>query len=305
MSPTSQSRWPRRLWGGLGAVLTALVLAACVHPSLWGILQLTWLAEDSEPRQIQRDFQQAAEEIWYTGDALQMTFTGAEREGLQLLEHVHREPREPLTAVTQLDGATAVTTRCGQSCGTLADQELLLPRGSHLSIASDEGMYYSVQRLAGDLDLWLAGGDLTDVTVDGEPDAVLGQVTLLGVQGDVDVRTLRADVCGSSLSGDELSVRAGEGTVDLTHTALPTSLQVRTGHGDISIVLPAQDDPERCTVETDAPGEVEVDLADGRTSQDELTSEDEPVSPECRISLRTGDGDITVTSAPPMPWERD
>ncbi|MDS2173120.1 DUF4097 family beta strand repeat-containing protein [Nesterenkonia sp. CL21] len=159
-------------------------------------------------------------------------------------------------------------------------------------------MYYSVQHLAGDLDLWLAGGDLADVVVDGEPKPVLGEVMLRGVQGDVDVRTFRADVSGSSLSGEEISVRAGEGEVDLTHTALPASLEVRTGRGDISITLPAQEDPRRCTVETEASGEVDVDLGEGAADRED----DAEVS--CRIALHTGDGDITVTSAPP-PWERD
>ncbi|MDS2173121.1 hypothetical protein Q7C18_10455 [Nesterenkonia sp. CL21] len=113
MSSTTDRPWPRRLWGGIGAVLTAVVLAACVNPSLAAILQMTWLAGGREPEQIQRTLGDPQDAIWYTGDALQMTFSGQDRDGMELTENLYRVPGDPFTEVTQLDGATAVTTRCG------------------------------------------------------------------------------------------------------------------------------------------------------------------------------------------------
>ncbi|MGQ7787948.1 hypothetical protein [Nesterenkonia sp. K-15-9-6] len=299
MSSTTDRPWPRRLWGGIGAVLTAVVLAACVNPSLAAILQMTWLAGGREPEQIQRTLGDPQDAIWYTGEALQMTFSGQDRDGMELTENLHRVPGDPFTEVTQLDGATAVTTRCAPDCGTLVDQELLIPREPDLSVVSAEGRYYTVQHLEGDLDLWLTGGDLAEVTVVGEPDYVAGQVMLFGIQGDVDVRTLQSEVYAEELSGQVVAVQTGVGSLDLTHTALPASLEVSTGRGDISITLPAQEDPWRCTVETEASGEVDVDL--GEETADREDDDEVP----CRIALRTGDGDVTLTSAPPKPWERD
>ncbi|GAA1185198.1 DUF4097 family beta strand repeat-containing protein [Nesterenkonia xinjiangensis] len=299
MSSTTDRPWPRRLWGGIGAVLTAVVLAACVHPSLVGILQMTWLADGRESEQVQRTLGDPQDTIWYSGEALQMTFSGEDRDGMELTENLHRTPGAPFTEVTQLDGATAVTTRCAPDCGTLVDQELQVPRETDLSVVSAEGMYYTVQHLEGDLDLWLTGGDLAEVTLVGEPDYVAGHVMLFGIQGDVEVRTLQSGVYAEGLGGQDVAVQTGAGSVDLTHTSVPEDLEVSTGRGDISITLPAQEDPWRCTVETEASGEVDVDLGEGTDDR-----EDDAEAP-CRIALRTGDGDITVSSARPQPWQQD
>lgn len=152
-----------------------------------------------------------------------------------------------------------------------------MPQGSDLRVVSAEGGAYEILGVDGDVDAWIAGGI----------------VDLGGLTGDVEVRTVRAEIFGRSLSGDQVSARTTIGGVSLHHSELPIRLDAQSRDGDITIVLPEGTGAADCHVDAETDGAVVVDLpgedAGGRGEAD------------CRLSLTSESGDITVIVGDELP----
>lgn len=288
-TPTSLVRsrpnpWPRRLWGGVGAVLTAVLLAAAVQPSLHGVIQMTWLSGGG-PERVEQHIEGPMDQIWYAGDAPQVRIHGTDRDDLRIREELLRVPRDPMTSAQVQHGALAVKTTCAGQCATLQSQELSMPQDRDLRVVSAEGGIFELLGVDGDVDAWISGGI----------------VNLGGLTGDVEARSVNAEIFGRSLSGEQVSVRTTIGQVNLHHSELPQRLDAQSQRGDITIVLPEGTLERDCTVEAETNGDVAVDLpAESAESMDES-----PREADCRLSLTSESGDITVKAGDELPAGAD
>jgi hypothetical protein len=133
--------------------------------------------------------------------------------------------------------------------------------GSRLAVNTDGGNL-TAGDLAGHLDLSTGGGDLTAAALDGPV-----QVNTDG--GDLTVEAVRAPTA---------SIGSGGGDVWLAYAAAPDSLQITSGGGNVTLVLP--------------PGQYKVYAnPDGGTFSNEVG--DDP-SAASSITVDSGGGNITI-----------
>ncbi|WP_020541794.1 DUF4097 family beta strand repeat-containing protein [Nonomuraea coxensis] len=111
-------------------------------------------------------------------------------------------------------------------------------------------------------------------------DSGSGDITLRALSGDVKVHVGSGDVDAADLTGKTVVADAGSGNVELKYATAPTSAQLKTGSGDISLFVPdgAYD------VSTDVgSGDVKVSVKNDRSSPN-------------KISLRAGSGNVSVSA---------
>ena len=125
-----------------------------------------------------------------------------------------------------------------------------------------------------------------------------GDVTLEGLDGEVDVATSAGDLEALDVSGP-LRLRSSAGDVTVLDTASPR-IAVRTSAGDVEVA--AVEPPDELVAETSA-GDVDIVVPDvaydviADTSAGDLAVEvvDDPSAPRT-ISARTSAGDVTIVA---------
>jgi Putative adhesin len=127
----------------------------------------------------------------------------------------------------------------------------------HLTVLTGGGNI-SAGKLAGSLQIFTYGGDLTGTTLTGnvqistaggniDADDLAGTVRLVtsggdltsnAMSGNVQVYTGGGNVNGNSVASPQVAVQSGGGDVTLVFTQPPTSLQITSSGGNITVDLP-------------------------------------------------------------------
>lgn len=155
-------------------------------------------------------------------------------------------------------------TGCGfLSLGCDTDYVVTVPKELKVSIDSSSGDL-KVSGLAGGADLKSNSGDI-------EAHGIGGVLTLESSSGDLEADDLTA----SSVQSDSSS-----GSVDLTFTEAPSSVDAKTSSGDVTVLLPSGDEAYKVDTDTssgDESANVKIDPSALRT-----------------INAETSSGDVTV-----------
>ncbi len=107
-----------------------------------------------------------------------------------------------------------------------------------------------------------------------------GSVTMDDVSSSVVARTSNGSITGSGLHSDVVDLVTSNGRIDLTFSASPTSIALRSSNGALTVLLPPDAPPYA----------VETSTSNGSVTTDIRT---DPVAVG-RISMRTSNGDITL-----------
>ncbi len=105
----------------------------------------------------------------------------------------------------------------------------------------------------------------------------------IGVPASLDVRIDADDgsIVGADLRSANVDARTGDGRVELTFVAAPTSVVATSGDGSVTVVVPDDESTYRLDVHT----------ADGNISTEQVRSDPDS---ERSLTLRSGDGNITA-----------
>lgn len=268
--------WPRRLWGGLGAVLTALVLACAVPASTAAIMLSARATSEMHEERTQR-FTGSAEEVMLDWERADVDVSGSagDEDAVRVRSTAVRLPEKPVARGTS--GGMELRSRCGEDCRGPLRQYVSVPNTADVTLASSGGMS-SISRLSGDVAV-VAG---------------TGEVLVSALSGDLEVHTVGAPVTGRKLSGDGVVVTAG--SASLAFGELPDQADITAEDGDVEIELPAGTDAGSCAVEAETDGEVAVDLPE--TAAEGASRE---ADADCELRLSSDGGDITVTAAGSSP----
>lgn len=274
--------WPRRLWAGLGAVVTAVVLACAVPASTAAIVQVAG-PTDAAHRVEERTIEQPVESVSVVADAGDVALHGASSDRAQVrLDMDAGVDGSGVTAGVDRGTRLTVRSQCASRC-----------RAAH-SIAVPQDVDVQMVAVGGTQNVSGISGELTLSA--GSADTVLDDVS-----GAVDVVNESGRVRGTGLRSEEISVQGGSSTVDLRFSELPGSVEVSLDSGSATIELPAGTDAGRCTVETETDGEVVVDLPEA-AAEGASRETDDASGADCELRLTSGGGDITVTGADAEPF---
>lgn len=277
--PTTRATgsWPRRLWGGLGAVATAVVLACAVPASTAAIMQVAG-PTDAAHRVEERTIEQPVESVSVVADAGDVAVRGTSSDQAQMRLDIHAGvDGSGVTAGVDRGTRLTVRSQCAAECR--AAHSLAVPQDAEVQMVAMDG----TQNVSG------IGGDLSLSA--GSADTVLDEVS-----GAVEVVNESGVVRGTGLRSEQVSVQGGSSTVDLGFAELPQSVEVSLDSGSTTIELPAGSDAGSCTVEAETAGEVAVDLPE--TAAEGASRE---ADADCELRLSSDGGDITVTAAGSSP----
>jgi hypothetical protein len=141
------------------------------------------------------------------------------------------------------DGSGAASVRLGCSFWSTADCELNahvdLPAAVVVS-ASTDGGNVSATDLSGAVTLRTGGGDVTVSRLSGPVSVTTsgGNVSVDQVSGVTRLHTGGGDITGTGITTRDVTAETSGGNVGLTFTVVPANLVVRTGGGDVTIVVP-------------------------------------------------------------------
>lgn len=107
-----------------------------------------------------------------------------------------------------------------------------------------------------------------------------GAITIQDVTSSVVARTSNGSITGTGLRSDTVDLVTSNGRVDLTFSASPTSVAVRSSNGALTVLLPSDAPPYA----------VETSTSNGSVMTEIRT---DPSATES-ISLQTSNGDITL-----------
>jgi DUF4097 and DUF4098 domain-containing protein YvlB len=168
-----------------------------------------------------------------------------------------------------------------------------------------EGGNIAASNLAGDLRLDTGGGDLTGSGLNGtlqfsteggnidasnldgpmRLDTGGGDLTANGLTGDLQVFTEGGNMDGNAVASRQVNAQSGGGDVTLVFTFPPTSLQITTDGGNVTVILP--------------PGNTRYDIltpdSDGGNVSYPATLVNSR-SPDA-ITVDSGGGDISITQS--------
>jgi len=142
-----------------------------------------------------------------------------------------------------------------------------VPHGKSVSVSTDGGNV-TASGVAGDINLSTGGGD----------------VTAVGMAGVVSFDTGGGNIRGTAITAPQLTADTGGGDVEITFTSVPRDVQVSTGGGDITIIVPRGDTVYHVTTTTGG-GDIHDSVPSGNSSQHVITA-------------TSGGGDITIRQAP-------
>lgn len=274
--------WPRRLWGGLGAVVTAVVLACAVPASTAAIVQVTG-PTDAAHRVEERTIEQPVESVSVVADAGDVAVRGTSSDRAQVRLDMHFGV-DGSGAGAGVDHGSRLTLRSQCAARCRAAHSLAVPQEVDVQMIAMDGTQ-NVSGISGELTLSA-----------GSADTVLDEVS-----GAVEVVNESGWVRGTGLRSEQVSVQGGSPTVDLSFAELPQSVEVSLDSGSTTIELPADTDAGRCTVETETDGEVVVDLPEA-AAEGASRETDDASGADCELRLTSGGGDITVTGADGEPF---
>jgi hypothetical protein len=150
-------------------------------------------------------------------------------------------------------------------CGL--DGTLTVPAGMAVSASTGDGQV-TADGITGAVTLSTGGGD----------------VAANGVSGPLSVSTGDGGVQATGIAATQVSVSSGSGDVEIVFTRVPRTVQVKTGNGNITIVVP-RDGTHYHVVPLTGNGNIHDSLLID-SSSDNL------------ITVTSGSGDITLREAP-------
>lgn len=130
-----------------------------------------------------------------------------------------------------------------------------------------------------------SNGAITISGVDGTVSVTTsnGSVTLDDLSAITDVTTSNGSITGNRLASGVFSAATSNGSVDLSFTESPTSLDVSTSNGTVDVTLP-QDAPAYALDTTTSNGKVEAEIRTDPSASD-------------TIVIETSNGDISISYA--------
>ena len=177
---------------------------------------------------------------------------------------------------------------------------LIRPRVRERSVGADASFGYQCRVPEGPCELdgtltvpagmavsvWTGGGQ---VSADGTTGAVTlstggGNVTANAVSGPLSLSTGGGDVQATGVAATQVSADTGGGNVEIVFTTVPRSVQVSTGGGDITIVVPRGGTYYH----------VKADTGGGNVYEPVLIDQSSPNL----ITATSGGGNITIREAP-------
>jgi hypothetical protein len=185
------------------------------------------------------------------------------------------------------DGAGAAGVRLGCPFWSMANCEL----NAHVDLpvaavvnASTDGGNVTAADLSGAVTLHTGGGDVNVSQLSGPLSVTTsgGNVSVDQVSGAARLHTGGGDITGTGIKTRDVTAETSGGNVGLTLTVVPASLVVRTGGGDVTIVVPR------------LPPGVGYDLnatsGGGDVNRDVVIDQSSPY----KISATTSGGNITI-----------
>lgn len=149
-----------------------------------------------------------------------------------------------------------------------------VPAGLQLDVRSDSGDLAATGVQAGTLALRTGSGDVT-----------IRRVTAT----DLTAETGSGDIDGSHLGGGSVAVKTGSGDIGLGFDQDPTTVQARTGSGDLTLTVP-RDEAEYYVQARTGSGDY--------TNHVRSIGEAPPAGTQARfINAQTGSGDLTIRYA--------
>ena len=164
-------------------------------------------------------------------------------------------------------GAATFDYRCPigfVNCGLNAT--LSVPRGTAVSVSTDGGNV-TAEGTVGDITLSTGGGN----------------VTADRMAGDLAFSTGGGNIQASFVTATQVTADTGGGDIEITFTSVPRDVQVSTGGGNITIIVP--------------PGGAHYHITAITGGGETHTLPDDPSSPNV-ITATSGGGDITIKQAP-------
>jgi hypothetical protein len=110
-----------------------------------------------------------------------------------------------------------------------------------------------------------------------------GAVAMSDVSSDVDVRTSNGAISGSDMTSDALEANTSNGSIDMDFADAPSDLRLDTSNGRVEVVLPADSPPFALSTST-SNGTVTTEIRTDPAASD-------------TIEIETSNGDITVRYA--------
>ena len=150
---------------------------------------------------------------------------------------------------------TQVHLDCRIPTGTCQlDANLAVPAGTGLNLSS-QGGDMQVSGVTGDATLSSAGGDVTVSGGGGLANVSTGggDLTANNLGGIARFSTAGGDVTGNDLTAPSATVDSSGGDVTLTYTKVPDRVNVSSGGGDITVLLPPGSRSEEHTSELQSP----------------------------------------------------
>lgn len=176
-----------------------------------------------------------------------------------------------------------------------ADLKVSVPQGQRLEIYLAVGKL-TATNVKGDLRLDASGADVTTSGTVGPlvVDVGSGDVTIRDAQGDISLDTGSGDVDATGVGGDALRVQTGSGTAAVTRSTSRV-LDLETGSGDIEVTAAAAEQVRldtgsgsiRCELSS-SPTSLDVDTGSGGVT---LTL---PANYGATVDVETGSGGIDV-----------
>jgi hypothetical protein len=184
-------------------------------------------------------------------------------------------------------GAAAGAVRLGCSFWSMAECVLNahvdLPAATVVN-ASTDGGNVSAADLSGAVTVHTGGGDVSVSRLSGPVSVTTsgGNVSADQVSGIIRLRTGGGDITGTHVTARDVSAETSGGNVGLTLTAVPANVDVRTGGGDVTIIVP--------------PGvSYNVDARTGGGDVNDAVARDS--SSPYKITVVTSGGNITVENS--------
>ena len=180
---------------------------------------------------------------------------------------------------------TDVNLHCGLFTGNCGlNASLDVPAGTAVDLTTGGGNV-QLSDIQSDLTLDTGGGDVSVSGVGGSTDLSTGggNVSASDLVGNVVFRTSGGDVSVNVLLASNVKLETGGGNISLVFSKVPTSLEIKSSGGDISVVLPHSATRYAITSNTsggDYSATVPTNSASGN-----------------KISLDSGGGNVSITEA--------
>jgi hypothetical protein len=212
-----------------------------------------------------QEYAEPVTRIEITLDAGDVTFSPSAADTVSVSRRLQWRSSKPVVSETIDAGVMRISVTCANQVGTCeVDYGLKVPAAASVQVRSDSGDV-----------------SITDLTGGADVDTDSGDITLDGAGGVVRVVADSGEINADRLSSDDIRVSVDSGDIALAFLTAPTSVDLQSQSGSVTVTVPRVDGGYRVRAATDS----------GRRT---VTIDEAATAGSRSIVATTESGDVTV-----------